>query len=180
MPANSFSEGKPETWFLSFCIKSSGQPALASVALPPCLQFGVMLEGVALFDPAALGISEAEAGLMDPQQRLLLETASEALLARPAEAADEALRAHWGVFVVGGWAWCGGSPPHQVCTIHSVYNSGYSFRLRPIVTVAARSFEPPEVWGSAHCCPCTLQRPSPRASPPTTTTASCPSTCKAR
>ncbi|KAL4451846.1 hypothetical protein ABPG75_007508, partial [Micractinium tetrahymenae] len=63
------------------------------------VQFGVMLEGVALFDPAALGISDAEAGLMDPQQRLLLETASEAMLARPADAADEALRANWGVFV---------------------------------------------------------------------------------
>jgi hypothetical protein len=55
-----------------------------------------------LFDAAALGVSEVEASLMDPQQRLLLETASEALLARPAEAADEELRANWGVFVVSG------------------------------------------------------------------------------
>ena len=53
-----------------------------------------------MFDAAALGVSEVEASLMDPQQRLLLETASEALLARPAEAADEELRANWGVFVV--------------------------------------------------------------------------------
>lgn len=41
---------------------------------------------------------------MDPQQRLLLETASTALLARPEEAADEGLRAGWGVFVVSGRA----------------------------------------------------------------------------
>lgn len=61
-----------------------------------------------MFDPAALGISETEAGLMDPQQRLLLETASTALLARPEDAADEGLRAGWGVFVVSGWL-CDGS-----------------------------------------------------------------------
>lgn len=60
----------------------------------------MFLDGVALFDPAALSISEPEAALMDPQQRLLLETASEVLLARSAEAADELLRANWGVFVV--------------------------------------------------------------------------------
>ena len=65
-----------------------------------CSQFGVFLDGVALFDPAALGIGDAEAALMDPQQRLLLETASEAMLAHPAEAADEQLRSNWGVFVV--------------------------------------------------------------------------------
>ena len=41
---------------------------------------------------------------MDPQQRLLLETASTALLARPDEAADEGLRAGWGVFVVSAVA----------------------------------------------------------------------------
>jgi acyl transferase domain-containing protein len=76
------------------------------------VQFGVMLEGVQLFDPAALGISDTEAALMDPQQRLLLETASEALLARPNEAADEALRSNWGVFVVGGSSLVG-------CTPHS-------------------------------------------------------------
>ena len=55
-----------------------------------------------MFDPAALCIGEAEAALMDPQQRLLLETASEAMLAHPAEAADEQLRSNWGVFVVSG------------------------------------------------------------------------------
>ncbi len=71
---------------------------------PPRLQFGVFLEGVFMFDPAGLGISDTEAALMDPQQRLLLETASEALLAHPAEAADEQLRANWGVFVVSGLA----------------------------------------------------------------------------
>lgn len=72
-----------------------------------------------MFDAAALGVSEVEASLMDPQQRLLLETASEALLARPAEAADEELRANWGVFVVsrglcstiGSWQFLG---PAQV------------------------------------------------------------------
>jgi acyl carrier protein len=65
------------------------------------VQFGVFLEGVAAFDPIAVGVSETEAALMDPQQRLLLESVAEAMLARPAEAADEAVRAGWGVFVVG-------------------------------------------------------------------------------
>jgi acyl carrier protein len=64
------------------------------------VQFGVFLDGAALFDSAALGVSDTEAALMDPQQRLLLETATEAVLSRPQEAADEALRAGWGVFVV--------------------------------------------------------------------------------
>ncbi len=76
--------------------------------VPPCAfnslihleQFGVFLDAVSLFDPGAFGISETEAALMDPQQRLLMETASEAMLAHPEEAGDEALRAGWGVFVV--------------------------------------------------------------------------------
>ena len=64
------------------------------------VQFGVFLPNVALFDAASIGLSDTEAALMDPQQRLLLETAAETLLARPLDAADEALRSNWGVFVV--------------------------------------------------------------------------------
>jgi acyl carrier protein len=43
------------------------------------LQFGSFLQGVALFDAAAFGVSPAEAVLMDPQQRLVMAAFSEAL-----------------------------------------------------------------------------------------------------
>ena len=78
--------------------------APAHTLLLPCLpvQFAAFLEGIAMFDPAAFSIGDTEASLLDPQQRLLLETASEAMLARPTDVADEALRANWGVFVVRG------------------------------------------------------------------------------
>lgn len=36
-------------------------------------QFGSFLAGAELFDPAALGVSPAEALLMDPQQRLVMQ-----------------------------------------------------------------------------------------------------------
>ena len=72
------------------------------------VQFGVFLDGVELFDAAAMAISETEAALMDPQQRLLLECAGEALLAHPAEAADATLRCNWGVFVVRLAGLCNG------------------------------------------------------------------------
>ena len=86
---------------------------------------------------------------MDPQQRLLLETASVALLARPREAAYEALRANWGVFVVSGGGAAG------------------------VVLGAAASARACLPWPS----PLPLHFSSNcRASPPTTTTVSCPST----
>jgi acyl carrier protein len=75
------------------------------------VQFGVFLGGVAAFDAAALSLSDTEASLMDPQQRLLLETLAEAALAHPAEMADDALRADWGVFVVSRGFVAGCAPP---------------------------------------------------------------------
>jgi acyl transferase domain-containing protein len=45
------------------------------------VRFGPTLDGIELFDPGALALSEAEAALMDPQQRLLLELTAELLLA---------------------------------------------------------------------------------------------------
>jgi len=65
------------------------------------VMFGVFLGDVAAFDAAAFTLSDTEAALMDPQQRLLLETVAEAALPHSKILADDALRADWGVFVVG-------------------------------------------------------------------------------
>lgn len=59
--------------------------------------------GVDVWDPAAFGVSRAEAALMDPQQRLLMDACADVMSAdrqrRPAEAAASAPAGSVGVFV---------------------------------------------------------------------------------
>ncbi|PNH02167.1 Erythronolide synthase, modules 3 and 4, partial [Tetrabaena socialis] len=73
----------------------------------PPVRFGAYMEGVAAFDAAAFGVSDAEAALMDPHQRLLLAAVAEAF-APPASQRAGAVaaadphgtpRERWGVFV---------------------------------------------------------------------------------
>ena len=84
--------------FARWDVDGAALEELSGNAVP--VQFGVFLPDVALFEAACFGVSGTEAALMDPQQRLLLETAAEVLAAHPIDAASEALRAAWGIFVV--------------------------------------------------------------------------------
>ena len=115
------------------------------------VMFGGFLKGIAEYDPAAFGISEAEAALVDPQQRLLMETSTEAVLQHPQELGSEALRNDWGVFVVSygrrraeqrraarlavplcraagcpAFAWCRGRPPVPTPGLQGVSGMDYN------------------------------------------------------
>lgn len=62
--------------------------------------FGSFLLGVAGFDAAAFGLSDAEALLMDPQQRLLLEAYAQAQPGQPPPAAAASTGVYIGISAV--------------------------------------------------------------------------------
>ena len=74
------------------------QEQLSGGSIP--VQFGVFLERIAYFDPAAFSISSTEATLLDPQQRLVLETSAELVALPSFSNLEQKIKESCGVFVV--------------------------------------------------------------------------------
>jgi polyketide synthase PksJ len=71
----------------------------------PCLQFGVFLPDVELFDAELFSVMRTEAVTMDPQQRLLLHAAHESLAQGGGAAAAFGRAVGAFVGIAGGYWW---------------------------------------------------------------------------